>query len=278
MEVEVTCKSALVKTGIPGYDYCLNPYSGCSHGCRYCYAETVLRFRREADRWGEYVAAKVNFPEVLRRELRRRRRNPGGPAPVRRVLFGTVTDAYQRAEKDFGLTRSSLEALADLWPEAEVCILTKSGLVRRDVDVIKRLKGCSVGFTITLVDDAAAALFEPGAPPPSIRLETARELLAEGIPVWVFIAPLLPGIGDAPRALEQLLAAIRAAGVAEVHVDPLNPYPTAVRRLKALYRTEFPWAERSLDGYLRNQRAYLDELAVHLEVLSHRFGYDLRLA
>lgn len=260
-----------MKTGIPGYDYCLNPYSGCSHRCRYCYAETILRFRQNNDMWGEYVAAKVNFPEILRRELRRRRN------PVKRVLFGTVTDAYQRAEKDFGLTRSSLEALADLQPEVELGILTKSGLVRRDVDIIKRLRGCSVGFTITLVDDAAAALFEPGAPPPSVRLEAARGLLAEGIPVWVFVAPLLPGLGDEPRALEKLLVALRAAGVPEVHVDPLNPYPTAVRRLKALYRAEFPWAEPSLDDYLRNRRAYLDELAAHLEGLSHRFGYDLRL-
>jgi DNA repair photolyase len=157
---EATCKNALVKTGIPGYDHCFNPYTGCAHACRYCYAETILRFRRETVHWGEYVAAKVNFPEVLAHKLKRHRR------PLGRLLFGTVTDAYQPAEAQCGLTRASLEALADLQPEADVTILTKSDLVERDIDVLKHLKNCSVAFTITLVDDEAAALFEPGAPPP----------------------------------------------------------------------------------------------------------------
>lgn len=101
------CKTALNKTGILGYRYCLNPYTGCSHGCRYCYADTVLRFSGRTGKWGEFVAAKVNFPEVLRRELRRKR------APLGRVIFGTVTDAYQPAETEFGLTRNSLEVFAE---------------------------------------------------------------------------------------------------------------------------------------------------------------------
>ncbi|MCL6447178.1 MAG: hypothetical protein K6U04_03340 [Armatimonadetes bacterium] len=105
------CKTALNKTGIPGYRYCLNPYVGCSHGCLYCYVDTVLRFSGRAGKWGEVVVAKVNFPEVLRRELRRKR------APLGRVIFGTVTDAYQPAEAEFGLTRSSLEVFAEERPD-----------------------------------------------------------------------------------------------------------------------------------------------------------------
>lgn len=268
---ETFCKSALVKTGITGYDYCLNPYTGCAHGCRYCYAETILRFHQEAERWGECVAAKVNFPEVLTRELVRRRRPPG------RILFGTVTDVYQPAEEKYGLTRACLKALAELWPEADVSILTKSDLVCRDIDVLKRLRNCAVGFTITLVDDKAAAVFEPGAPPPSARLRAARDLLGEGIPVWVFIAPLLPGVGDAPSALEALLTALAAAGVAEVSIDRLNPYPRAVEKLRALYRDHFPQAVRHLEDYLHNRHEYLSELGRCLEALSGQFGYDLQL-
>lgn len=267
---ETVCKSALVKTGIPGYNYCLNPYTGCAHACRYCYAETILRFRREAVRWGEYVAAKVNFPEVFAHELERRHR------PLGRVLFGTVTDVYQPAEAQYGLTRACLEALAELQPEAEVTILTKSDLVRRDTDVLKRLQNCSVGFTITLVDDEAAALFEPGAPLPSARLKAARDLSTSGIGVWVFIAPLLPGVGDAPPALENLLTALKASGVAEVYVDPLNPYPAAVEHLRTLYQARFPLAARYLEDYLHHRREYLEELAGRLEHLSCQFGYDLR--
>lgn len=260
-----------MKTGIPGYDYCLNPYTGCAHGCSYCYAETILRFRHEATAWGEYFAAKVNFPSILARELKRRRR------PLGRILFGTVTDVYQPAEAKYGLTRACLETLAELQPEAEVTILTKSDLVRRDLDVLQRLKNCSVGFTITLADDAAAAVFEPGAPPPSLRLRAAQGLIGQGIAVWVFIAPLLPGVGDAPLALKGLLGALKAAGVEEVQVDPLNPYPTAVQRLRTLYRARFPQAVRYLEDYLHHRREYLEELARRLEHLSCQFDYHLRL-
>jgi len=267
---ETFCKNALVKTGIPGYDYCLNPYTGCAHGCRYCYAETISRFRCEATGWGEWVAAKVNFPEVLRRELTRRRRPPG------RVLFGTVTDVYQPAEVKYGLTRACLQALAELRQEVEVTILTKSALVCRDMDVLKRLRNRSVGFTITLLDEQAAAVFEPGAPPPAARLQAARSLIGEGIAVWVFIAPLLPGVGDAPSALEGLLTAIKKAGVEEIHMDPLNPYPSAVEHLRALYRDYFPRAVQHLEDYLHHRHEYLSELGRWLQALADQFDYDLQ--
>jgi len=134
------CKMTLRKTGIPGYQYCLNPSTGCSHGCRYCYADTVLSFSGRDGKWGEFVAAKVNFPEVLRRELRRKR------APLGRIIFGAVTDAYQPAESEFGLTRNPLEVFAEERPDAEIDLLTKSDIVLRDVDILRKLKNCSIGF------------------------------------------------------------------------------------------------------------------------------------
>jgi len=82
------CRTALNKTGIPGYRYCMNPYVGCAHGCLYCYASFMCRFTGHREKWGEFVDVKVNFPDVLARQLERSRSHPEG-----KVLIGTVTDA-----------------------------------------------------------------------------------------------------------------------------------------------------------------------------------------
>src|SRR5512136_3130269 len=100
---EIFSKTILTRTAISGFDYCVNPYVGCEHGCRYCYASFMKRFTGHLEPWGEFVDAKVNAPEVLRRQLRRARRGD--------VLLGTVTDPYQPSEKRYLVTRRCLEAL-----------------------------------------------------------------------------------------------------------------------------------------------------------------------
>ncbi|SMB97670.1 DNA repair photolyase [Thermanaeromonas toyohensis ToBE] len=265
------CRTALNRTGIPGYCYCLNPYFGCSHSCRYCYADTVLHFSAHAEKWGEFVAAKVNFPEVLRSELRRRRR------PLGKIILGTVTDAYQPAEAEFGLTRASLEVFAERQPDIEIDLLTKSDLVVRDVDLLRKLKNCSVGFTVTTSDDTAACVLEPGAALPSARLRAAGRLVAQGINVWAFIAPILPGVSDAPGALEDLIATLKDTGIKEVFLDPLNPYPVSIERLRAAYQKRLPWALKYLEQYLSDPHRYLQILRERLRSLSRKYSYDLKL-
>jgi DNA repair photolyase len=263
---EIRCQTALNRTRIPGYRYCLNPYLGCAHGCRYCYADTVLRFSGHPARWGEFVAAKANFAEVLRRELTRKGDLAG------RILLGTVTDAYQPAEAEYGLTRACLEAFVEVCPGAEVEVLTKSDLVVRDADLLRRLRNSSVGFTVTTIRDEIAAVLEPGAPPPRARLRAASHLLAAGVPVWAFVAPLLPGVTDAPGTLEELMAALRAAGVREILVDALNPYPTAVGRLREAYARHLRRATGHLERYLADRRGYLRGLPERLARLGRRHG------
>lgn len=263
---QVHCKTALNRTGIGGYRYCLNPYFGCAHGCLYCYADTVLRFASRAGKWGGSVAPKVNFPEVLRRELRRKRALSG------RIIVGTVTDAYQPAEAEFGLTRNSLEILAEECPYVEIELLTKSDLVVRDADLLRKLQNCSVGFTVTVPYDGASSVLEPGAAPPSARLRAAGKLAAAGIDVWAFIAPVLPGITDAPGVLEELIVALREAGIKEVYLDALNPYPASVERLMAAYRTSFPRVLKCLERYLSDPSGYLRALSGELVALSRRYG------
>lgn len=264
------CETALTKTGIPGYSYCLNPYVGCAHGCVYCYASFMCRFTGRREPWGEFADAKVNFPQVLQKQLGSRR------APAGRLLLGTVTDAYQPAEARYRLTRSCLAVLAR-HPSLEVDILTKSALVVRDISLLKELSRCSVGFTVTTVDEKAARLLEPGASPPGLRLAAARQLGEAGIPVWVFIAPLLPGVGDGEEALAALFGALKQAGVREVLADTLNPYPAVVRRLKNIYRRHFPAALADLELYLAAREPYRNKIKKLLAGISGHFGCRLLL-
>lgn len=265
---EIECRSALNRTGIPGFDYCLNPYSGCSHNCCYCYAGFTRRFTGRTEAWGEFVDVKVNFPETLRRQLKGKR------PPQGRVILGTVTDPYQPLEAGRRVTRAALEVLAE-HPGLELNILTKSDLIVRDVDLFARFDRCSIGFTITSLNDAAVRELEPGATPPSGRLRAAKALVEAGLRVWIFIAPLLPGLGDSYYSLSRLLKGVTRAGIREVQVDLLNPYTAVVKRLGGVYRERFPDALPRLEWYLSDPDGYRESLSLVLKRCYDEFGYDL---
>jgi DNA repair photolyase len=244
------CRSALSRCGIPGMDYCLNPYTGCSHACVYCYASFMKRFCNIEDRWGSFVQVKVNFADRLAVGLCKAR--PG------RVILSSVTDAYQPVERQYRITRSCLDLLAD--SEMQVSILTKSDLVVRDLDLLKRLPGVEVGFTITVADPGAAHLLEPGAPDPERRWGALARLAEAGIPTWVFIAPVVPGIGDTEANLTAVLRKAASLGAREVEYDPLNFYPTAVSNLKYLFRRKWPGLLAEFQAACADPGAYRQRL------------------
>jgi DNA repair photolyase len=212
---EIFAKNILTKTGIEGYDYCINPYVGCAHGCRYCYASFMKRFTRHLEPWGEFVDVKVNAPEVLRRQLRRARKGS--------ILIGTVTDPYQPAEKHYRITRGCLEALLEY--QFSVNILTRSSLVARDIDLFKRFYDISVGLSITTDREDVRRIFEPNSPSIQSRIKALKMLHDEGATTYVFIGPMLPL--DPERLLEMLTGIID-----EVLIDRLN----YSNKVKSLYR------------------------------------------
>ncbi|MBI5192519.1 MAG: DUF5131 family protein [Nitrospirae bacterium] len=184
---EIKVKSILSKSGIPGFDYCINPYAGCYHGCKYCYATFMKRFTGHTEEWGSFVDVKMNAPEILQRELRRKEKG--------RVIISSVTDAYQPVEGKYKITRQCLEVLSE--HQYEVDILTKSPLVIRDMDVLKRFRDIDVGITITTDDDKIRKIFEPNAPPINSRINALKRLHDNGIKTYVFIGPVLPMNPDA---------------------------------------------------------------------------------
>jgi len=177
---EIEAKTILSKSQV--YDYALNAYVGCQHGCVYCYAKFMKRFTGHREPWGTFVDVKINAPELLAKEVKKKRKG--------RVWLSGVCDAYQPLEKKYKLTRHCIEILFEQgWP---ITVQTKSPLVLRDIAILKRADDAEVGFTITTADEKVRKIFEPGAPPVAKRVEALRILHAEGIRTFVMIAPLLP--------------------------------------------------------------------------------------
>jgi DNA repair photolyase len=220
---EIFAKTILTKTAIPGFDYCINPYVGCGHGCRYCYASFMKRFTGHLEPWGEFVDVKMNAPDVLRKQLKRARHGV--------VALSTVTDPYQPVEKKYQLTRKCLEALLDA--QFSVNLLTRSPLCLRDMDLFKQFKRIEVGFSITTHDEEVKKIFEPCSPSILSRVKALRALRHEKIATYAFIGPMLP---LNPKHLVGLLDGL----IDEVLIDRMN-YPNKV---KAIYR------KAKLDRYL----------------------------
>jgi len=192
---EVQARSVLTKSKLPESDYCINPYIGCAHGCAYCYARFLGRWRGHTEKWGSYVDVRVNAPEVLARELKRRR-DKGI------ILLGSMTDAYQPLERKYRLSRRILSLLVG--HDFTVSILTKSDLVLRDIDILLSLQNCEVGLTVTFHNDTIRTRLEPFSSPIPRRLQALRILHEAGIRTYAFVGPIFPELTDFERILEQV--------------------------------------------------------------------------
>ncbi|HOX47422.1 MAG TPA: radical SAM protein [Myxococcota bacterium] len=224
---EIQARSILSRSKI--YDYVVNPYVGCRHGCSYCYARFMKRFTGHREAWGEFVDAKINAADLLRRELTRKQ--PG------RVWVSGVCDAYQPLEKRYRLTRQCLELLFQHgWP---VTVQTRSPLVLRDLDLLRAAQDLEVGLSVTTAEDRFRRLFERCAPPIPARLEALAELHAAGVRTFAMIAPLLPGA-------EGLAEALRGK-VDRVLIDRMNyAHANALYRRHQLERELSPgWFEQT---------------------------------
>ncbi len=254
---EVSCTTALAQTSLPGLGYALNPYRGCSIGCVYCYAPSVLR---EARPWGRFVDVKRNIPAVLAKELKH--------APPGVIGIGTVTDGYQPVEARYRLTRYCLEQLVRF--EFPVSIQTKSSLVLRDLELLRRLREVEVGVTITTMDEAMRRRFEPFSSPSPRRIEILRSLNAAGVRTWAFVGPILPGVTD--TTAEPLLRAVRDAGTNHVLIDRLRFRPGVWERMEPFVR---PLAERR--SYTEGAHAFA-ALETSLLEMGRALGLTMELA
>jgi DNA repair photolyase len=227
---EILAKTILTKTAIASFDYCVNPYVGCGHGCRYCYASFMKRFTGHLEPWGEFVDVKVNAPYLLRKQLKRAKQGV--------IALSTVTDPYQPIEKIYQLTRKCLEVLLET--QFSVNLLTRSSLCLRDLELFKQFKNIGVGLSITTHDERIRKMFEPNSPSIHSRVNTLRTLRQEKIQTYAFVGPMLP---LDPKPLVAMLDGL----IDEVLIDRMN-YPNKV---KAIYR------QAKLEKYLEENYFYL---------------------
>lgn len=220
MEIkEIESKTILTPCKIPGIDYTLNPYIGCRFGCIYCYASFMGRFvGKKIQDWGSYVYPKINAVELLKNELPRKLKNKG---KGKEIFLSSVTDPYQGLEAKYKLTRGCLEALADFRFEGIVSILTKSPLVTRDIEVLKKLKAV-VGLTVTSTDDRISRYFEKYAPKVSDRYKALKKLNQAGIKTYAFVGPLLPHFVAEKKELEKVFQKLNQAGTKDIYIEHLN--------------------------------------------------------
>ena len=201
-------KSAITRNDSPDiyFDYGLNPYRGCEHGCIYCYARpthSYLNLSPGLD-FETRIIAKPNLAQVLSRELQAPGYQP------RQIVIGSATDAYQPAEREWRITRAVLEVLHGC--HHPLAIVTKGSGVERDLDLLAPMAAqrlAAVYVTITTLDPRLARILEPRAAAPHRRLRTIRALADAGVPVGVSVAPQIPFIND---DMEQVLEAAAHAG------------------------------------------------------------------
>ncbi len=242
---EETSGSVLSRNDSPDlpFTWSVNPYRGCQHACAYCYARPYHEYLGlgAGTDFDTKLIVKTNAAELLRKAF--------GKKSWKReaVNFSGITDCYQPIEASYGITRACLEVCLEL--TNPVMVVTKGFLVVRDADLLSRLNaaaGARVCISIPFADAETARLIEPQAPPPARRFEAVRRLHEAGVPVDVFVAPVIPGLNDRdiPRILEQAAAAgARSASYTALRL-PGNVESVFISRLREVMPLR---ADRVLD-------------------------------
>ncbi len=246
-----TTRSIIAHNNSPdvGFEYSINPYRGCEHGCPYCFARPThewLGFSAGLD-FESKILVKDDAPALLRRELSSPRWKP---MPL--ALSG-VTDPYQPVERRLRLTRRCLEVLAEF--RNPVAIVTKNHLVTRDVDLLgdlARHRAAAVFLSVTTLDAALQRVMEPRTSIPAQRLDAIRQLAEAGVPVGVMVAPVIPGLTD--HELPAILQAAAEAGARAAGFVPLR-LPHGLKDLFAHWlETHFPERKEKVLGRVRGMR------------------------
>jgi DNA repair photolyase len=192
-----------------GYDYSLNPYSGCAFGCSYCYAAFFARDNELRDNWGYWVNVKENALAILKKFRKK-------PITGKTVYMSSVTDPYQPIEKKIELTRDLLKELID-YHQPRLVIQTRSPLVTRDIDLFQKFGTVQVNMTITTDSEQVRKVFEPLCPSNKVRLEAIKEVHNSGVNSCITMTPLLP-VENAHQFAKDLLA----TGISKFIIQPFH--------------------------------------------------------
>lgn len=262
------------------FDWSINPYRGCAHGCSFCYARAFQSFLGlgAEDEFQNRILIKENAAEALEAQLAKLAIKYGGRpeaagARIGKVAIGTATDPYQPVEAKAKITRACLEVLAKY--QVPTTITTRSPLILRDMDVMSRMRSVSVNISLNTLDPSIVRNLEPETPAPAQRLETLHALAEGGIHAGVFIAPVLPGLTDSEDALGTLIreAKTHDAKFAMVSVLRLSPDVKSwyYQALQRSYPQLLPDYLKRYSGS-RAKKSYVNEVHERAERLLRTYG------
>ena len=258
------------------FNWTLNPYRGCTHGCHYCFARRYhVQFEMNSgDEFASVILVKHNVVDVLARELDR-------PAWTREhVAVGTATDPYQPIEGHYKLTRRSIEALTR--GRTPMGLVTKGPMVVRDIDVLQdqaRAAGCTIYMSVPTVDDEAWRILEPGTAHPLQRLRAVRALVDAGVNAGVLMAPIVPGFSSSRSKLERTVKAIADHGARFVGCNVMYLQDGTRAHFMNFIEREFPAMRPKFERlYTRKYPpdAYRKEIQGMVRVLQDRYGLTKR--
>ncbi len=264
---EIESKTVLNQSRISGVDLVVNPYTGCQHGCSYCYAKFMARYSGYSTAmWGRFVDIKANAPIVLVNQLKKKRKHSRS-----KVLFSSVTDAYQSVESQYKITQRCIEILQEY--KYPVSILTKSNLVTRDIDILGMNTENEVGFTIISLDKRVSQVFESGTPVARRRLDAMKKLSEAGIKTYAFVGPIFPLLST--DTLSDLISEIADAGAEYAMFDRLNIKSGIGPTIKSQLRENFPEQAVDIIDSMRQGSGFYSDLRGTIQDLCTEVGLGI---
>ncbi|WCK52642.1 radical SAM protein [Aneurinibacillus sp. Ricciae_BoGa-3] len=267
------------------FEWSINPYRGCYHGCSFCYARSTHSFLGMGadDSFQNHIFIKKNAAEALEEQLRRKLRKHAGSKKsmikeIGRVVIGTATDPYQPIEAKALITRECLKVLSRY--KIPTMITTRSPLILRDLVILQEMNLLTINISINTLDSNLSRAIEPAAPFPMKRLETVCELSDHGLPAGIFMAPILPKLTDSTEQLEGLIKEAKRQ-----HAKFIIP---SVLRLKPevkewYFQTLEEYAPHLLEAYRRQYKsaypsaAYSNALLLRVHKLLDKHGMPYQL-
>lgn len=247
IENHIEVKDYLTKSNLPASDYVINPYIGCSHGCKYCYACFMKRFTGHSEEWGTFIDIKHCSKPISVKKLTNKS-----------VFLSSVTDCYNEFEEKYCITRKILEQLISI--QCELGISTKSKLILRDLDLLKQCKHLKVSMSINTLDenfkndmDRASSIAD--------RLNTLKELHSNGIYTVLFMSPIFPGITNFKEIIE-----VSRSYIDEFWFENLNLRGGYKQKILSYINEKFPQLSSLYESiYAKGNKDYWTGLAMEID-------------
>lgn len=244
---EIKTNDYLTKSNLPSSDYVINPYVGCTHGCKYCYASFMKRFTGHDEKWGEFIDIKSCNKKIDLKKI-----------SGKNVFLSSVTDCYNELEEKYCITRNILEQLQ--YSDCNLSISTKSKLILRDIDILKKIKNLTVSLSINTLDEKFRSDMD-NASSINERLETLRKLHENGIYTILFMSPIFPYITEWKKIIE-----ISKDFVDEYWFENLNLRGSYKKEILEYIKTNYSKLYDSyVEIYVKNKDEYWRNLAIEIE-------------